>query len=168
MPIKRVTRLYGANHFIVSQTNPAALPFIDQDKNPRGGALITRALKNSTREWLLAGNKLLSNPAGRASATNRFTTMLGRVLSQTYTGDINILPPRRFHNPIKLLSGRNSDEVLELIQAGERACWPNIERIRTQTHISRILDEILQGLEEQVLEQQPHCNIVKPAQDGRP
>jgi len=151
MPIKRITRLYGVNHFIVSQTNPAALPFIHREKSSVGLAVIKRALKNTTREWLLAGNKLLSHPGANESAFNSAATMLGQVLSQTYTGDINILPPSRLHNPMSLLSGRSSEEALALINAGEQATWPHIERIRLQTHISRILDQILTDLDTQML-----------------
>ncbi|GAB3378105.1 DUF3336 domain-containing protein [Spongiibacter taiwanensis] len=150
MPIKRITRLYGANHFIVSQTNPAALPFINRNQNPSGLGILRLAMKNSTREWLMAGNKLLGHSSSQTTV-NRFSNMLGRVLAQTYTGDINILPPKRLHNPINLLSTRSTDEILELIKAGERATWPHIERIRIQTHISRLLDTLIADLDHEVL-----------------
>lgn len=151
MPIKRIARLYGVNHFIVSQTNPAALPFIHGEKSSVGAGVIKRAFKNTTREWLLAGNKLISHPGASQSTFNSAATILGQVLSQTYTGDINILPPSRLHNPISLLAGRSNEEALALINAGEQASWPHIERIRIQTHISRLLDQLLKKIDAQIL-----------------
>ncbi|WP_286696042.1 DUF3336 domain-containing protein [Spongiibacter sp. UBA1325] len=143
MPIKRITRLFGVNHFIVSQTNPAALPFLNQKTDSGPSGIIRQALKNTSREWLLAGNKLLNHPINKRSTINRVSTMLGQAMSQTYTGHINILPPNRFHNPLKLLSGRNTEEIMSLIKAGEQATWPYIEQIRIQTKISRVLSDIM-------------------------
>ncbi|NKI16119.1 DUF3336 domain-containing protein [Spongiibacter sp. KMU-166] len=158
MPIRRITRLYGVNHFIVSQTNPAALPFINREKDPVGLAVLKKAMKNTTREWLVAGNKLISHPAASQSPLHVAATMLGRVLSQTYTGDINIFPPSMLHNPMSLLSGRSSEEALALIHAGERASWPHIERIRIQTHISRVLDNILRQRDALAPQRRPHTS----------
>ena len=45
------------------------------------------------------------------------------------------------------------DEIRALMDEGERATWPRIERIRIQTRISRTLDPILQTFEEQHIEQ---------------
>jgi TAG lipase/steryl ester hydrolase/phospholipase A2/LPA acyltransferase len=166
MPIKRITRLYGANHFIVSQTNPAALPFIARNTTPGGFGIVGGAFKSSAREWLLAGNKLLGHSATSHSAVNKLTNMLGRVLSQTYTGDINILPPKRLHNPINLLTHRDTNQIMDLIIAGERSTWPHIERIRIQTQISRVLDGILDDLDHQVLHNNHKPGYRSPIKQG--
>ena len=62
-------------------------------------------------------------------------------------GDITILPDTRVFNPLKLLSHRSVDEIMQLIEMGERATWPKIEMIRIQTKISRKLDYILRDLD---------------------
>lgn len=150
LPIRRVARLYGVNHFIVSQTNPVALPFVNESKEARGLGILRQALRNCTRECLLAGTKLISGPSSNARAA-RFFRLSSSVLAQTYTGDINILPPRRFHNPLRLLSTRSTEEVMEMIKAGERATWPKLEAIRWQTMISRSLDDIVRRMETQLV-----------------
>jgi len=43
--------------------------------------------------------------------------------------------------------------IIELMDEGERATWPRIERIRIQTRISRTLDPILQRFEEAHIEE---------------
>jgi TAG lipase / steryl ester hydrolase / phospholipase A2 / LPA acyltransferase len=154
LPIRRVARLYGVNHFIVSQTNPVALPFIRENKEPSGLDTLSLAMRNSSREWLLAATRLIGNSSNTSRpGVAQLFRMTSSVLAQTYTGDINILPPTRFHNPLRLLSSRTTDEILEMIRAGERSSWPKIEAIRLQTRISRTLDAILADLETQILKQ---------------
>ena len=87
MPIKRVARLYGVNHFIVSQTNPIALPFVTESKEQHGWGIIKHAMRNTTREWLLAGTKLIAKPVGLNPTLSKVVNMTSSVLAQTYTGD---------------------------------------------------------------------------------
>lgn len=156
MPIKRVARLYGVNHFIVSQTNPIALPFVSESKDQHGWGIIKHAMRNTTREWLLAGTKLIAKPVGLNPSLSKLVNMTSSVLAQTYTGDINILPPRRLHSPIGLLSGRSTEEVMDMIRDGERACWPHIETIRLQTSVSHVLDRILRDMELRLIADSQH------------
>ncbi|MDX1504765.1 MAG: DUF3336 domain-containing protein [Spongiibacter sp.] len=152
LPIRRVSRLYGVNHFIVSQTNPVALPFVEEEKVQRGWGIVRRAFRNTTREWLLAGTKLVAGPGSFRPGVAQLFRMTSSVLAQTYTGDINILPPNRFHNPLRLLSTRSTEEIMDMIKAGERATWPKIEAIRLQTRVSRELDRLLSELERSLVD----------------
>ncbi|MGJ8687730.1 MAG: hypothetical protein ACSHWQ_09645, partial [Spongiibacteraceae bacterium] len=104
------------------------------------------------REWLLAATRIVGGgPGSVRPGIAQLFRMTSSVLAQTYTGDINILPPRRFHNPLRLLTVRSTDEIMEMIRAGERTTWPKIEAIRLQTKISRTLDKIHQDLEQQLV-----------------
>ena len=69
------------------------------------------------------------------------------IINQDYIGDINILPDMLLFNPLKLLSNRSLEEVVDLIAMGERATWPKIEMIRVQTKIGRTLDRIVGQLD---------------------
>ena len=55
----------------------------------------------------------------------------------------SVLPSTRYFNPFRLLAFLTEPEIRELVTAGEKATWPKIEMIRTQTKISRTLDRIL-------------------------
>jgi NTE family protein len=103
--------------------------------------------KVTTREWINAGASLLEKPLSLSPAVSRLTNVALGIINQDYVGDINILPDRRFFNPLKWLAHRSVEEVIELIALGEKATWPKIEQIRLQTEISRALDQILGNID---------------------
>ncbi len=152
LPVKRLARLYGVNHTIVSQTNPLVLPFINEFKGRNTTWDILRETGLATaKNWSLATAQLLSKPLRGNATISRLISTYGSVLSQTYTGDINILPASRSFNPLRILSSRTRQEILDLVKEGERATWPAIEKIRTQTKISRTLDEIMEQFEDRMV-----------------
>lgn len=145
VPLKRLARLYGVNHSIVSQTNPIVLPFVNENKEKQTlWDILQHAGIKTAKEWTLAMGRIARKPLDEQSAFNRMVSSYMSVVSQTYTGDINILPPKRLHNPMRLLSHRTKEETLQMIRDGERTTWPKIEQIRLQTRISRTLDDIRQ------------------------
>ena len=93
----------------------------------------------------------MQKPFGRQGFTSRMISVYSSVLNQTYTGDINILPSTRNFKPLNLLAPRTLDEVMELMRLGERATWPAVEKIRTQTRISRTLDDIQERYEDRLV-----------------
>ena len=151
LPAKRLTRLYGVNHFVVSQVNPAVLPLLRDPKLETGlRSTLTQAslavsksvLRNSLR---LAHRHLPIGPKmGMTLAT------VHSLIDQEYTGDINIFPSFRRFNPRKLISAISEEDIVMLIREGERSTWPKIEVIRSNTLIGQTLDSILkkQGLTE--------------------
>jgi len=152
LPMKRLSRLYGANHFIVSQTNPLVLPFIGAEKNREGViSTISQTGLKTMKDWGLAASHLMQKPFRSSSYFSKLISGYISLVSQTYTGDINILPSGRFLNPAKVLAARPIDEVLALMQEGERSTWPVIERIRIQTHVSRTLNRLIEDLDQSVI-----------------
>lgn len=158
LPMKRVMRLYGVNHSIVSQTNPVALPFIRENRQQNRKGIMADALRETTKLWSLTSAKLLSQSLQNNSVASKLVNFTSTVLAQTYTGDITVLPPKRLHNPSKLLSQRTTAEIIELIQYGERGTWPKLEAIRIQTKISKTLQALIKRLESQIIEQAHQAN----------
>ena len=111
-------------------------------------ATLRHTAKVTTREWINAGASLLEKPLSVSTSVSRLTNVALGIINQDYVGDINILPERRFFNPLKWLAHRSVDEIIELIDMGERATWPKIEQIRVQTKISRTLDRILAEMDQ--------------------
>jgi TAG lipase/steryl ester hydrolase/phospholipase A2/LPA acyltransferase len=143
LPAKRLARLYGVNHYIVSQTNPHIIPFMtDAKRQPGALSVIRNATTRTAREWLNASATIMRKPLAKRPRLNQLTDTVLSVINQDYVGDINILPPFRFRNPTKLLAHLPEKEIKELIEMGERSTWPLIEMIRIQTRISRTLDRI--------------------------
>ncbi|MBT8091451.1 MAG: patatin-like phospholipase family protein, partial [Gammaproteobacteria bacterium] len=152
LPAKRLSRVYGANHFIVSQVNPHVIPFVTDSRRESG---LVSTLKNASgrtvREWLNASATMLEKPLSWNPTISRLTNVGLSIINQDYVGDINILPDMRLFNPFKLLAHRSVAEVVNLIDMGERATWPKVEMIRIQTKIGRRLDRILRELDQRAL-----------------
>jgi len=152
LPAKRLSRIYGANHFVVSQVNPHVFPFVTDSRRQTGlFSTIKSASGRTAREWLNASAALFEKPLSWNPAINRLTNVGLSIINQDYVGDINILPDTRLFNPLRLLSHRSIEEIVQLIDMGERATWPKIEMIRIQTKIGRRLDRILRDLDHRAL-----------------
>ena len=152
VPMKRLSRLYSVNHFIVSQTNPLALPFINTENDSAG--IISTVSKTALRtfnEWGMAATNFVQKPLSDDYYLRRWMSGYLSLVSQTYTGDINILPSKRYLSPTNMLAARSVEEIHELIQDGERMTWPELERVRIQTKISRTLSRLKTQLNKDVL-----------------
>ncbi|MEM9057560.1 MAG: DUF3336 domain-containing protein [Pseudomonadota bacterium] len=152
LPAKRLGRLYGVNHFIVSQINPAVLPFL-KDSGTESGLLDApvRVAAATLRESLHVFKGLSKRLFSPLPRLNVLLDMFYSVALQDYTGDINILPSFRFYNPTKILAHPLEEDVQRLIAEGERAAWPKVAQIKTCTAISRKLDEILLDYDDMAL-----------------
>jgi TAG lipase / steryl ester hydrolase / phospholipase A2 / LPA acyltransferase len=152
LPTKRLARLYGVNHYIVSQANPAVLPFVTGNKHQRGtAAILKNTASRTSKEWMNAVAAILHRPLSKETAVAKVANTFLSMVNQEYVGDVNILPSSRFYNPFKILSRLSTDEVMKLVTAGERATWRRMEMIRVQTRISKTLDRLLQEYEVEFL-----------------
>ncbi|MEM8766394.1 MAG: DUF3336 domain-containing protein [Pseudomonadota bacterium] len=157
MPVRRLTRLYGVNHFISSQTNPVVLWSLRDDQaNDNLFARTLNIYQSAVKEFYKASYPVTMGFVGNIYPLNVVTRMAYGLVTQDYTADINILPRRRFWNPAKLLSVLSEAETRYLISEGEAATWPKVEMIRNCTAISRTLDDILEPMEQRVSEGRLH------------
>ncbi|MEN8820394.1 MAG: DUF3336 domain-containing protein [Abyssibacter sp.] len=146
LPTKRLGRLYNVNHFIVSQVNPHAVPFLAS----RGGqglpALAADWALSSARVQTVQTLKVLQARVKRDGLHNVLEH--ARLLAeQDYRGDTNIHPPMNAWMYRKLLSNPSVDDLHRYILLGERATWPQLALIRNQTRIQRELAAAIARLE---------------------
>ncbi len=152
MPAKRLARLYGVNHYIVSQTNPHVLPFVtDGHRKQTALGLLQTAGRRATREWINAVTMIIDKADKRNGPVTQVTSLMRSIINQDYVGDINILPDYRLINPTNLLGFPGEKQIRKLVASGERCAWPKLEMIRQQTRISRTLRKILQRYETSVV-----------------
>ncbi len=151
LPARRLTRLYGVNHFISSQANPVVLWALQDPHSTSLVAQLTSVYQAAVRDWSRAVYPFTMNLVRNVYPVNMLTRMWFGLLTQEYTADINISPSTRFFNPAKLLAVLSRDETLALIQAGENATWPKIEMIRNCTAVSRYIDATLKETEARAL-----------------
>lgn len=144
LPAKRLARLYGVNHYIVSQANPFVIPFVAASiRRPSNAGILRAAARRSAREWVNAATMILGRADRNNGKVTQVTGMIRSLINQEYGGDINILPDYRFFNPRTVLATPSAKEITHLVNSGERCTWPKLEMIRQQTKISRKLKEIL-------------------------
>jgi TAG lipase/steryl ester hydrolase/phospholipase A2/LPA acyltransferase len=143
LPAKRLARLYGVNHTIVSQANPLALLRMRGERWWRAPQGVKNVFRTAEREYLKAAEAYARRYLRRIPGIGRAANLAYRVNSQEYTGDINIVADLGFIDPRKLLGVLDQHEIDQLVGLGERAAWTQLDRIRICTEISRTLENIL-------------------------
>ncbi|WP_246218685.1 DUF3336 domain-containing protein [Parasphingorhabdus halotolerans] len=97
LPAKRLARLYGVNHHIVSQANPLVTPFasdVSQQKTPISA--IRNATTTTMKAWINANVDIMQKPLSYFPRLNSLANMTLSVINQDYMGDINIIRPSMF------------------------------------------------------------------------
>lgn len=147
LPHLRLRRLHNVNHYIVSQTNPHIVPFV-QDARRKHNSLVAAArdfAKTTAKYQIGATADLLGRfipiEAGRKPLHN-----LHSVLGQDYRGNVTIVPPMRLRDYVGLFTNPTPEMVESLIAEGERATWPQVAMIRCHTRISRTFSACLERL----------------------
>ncbi|MBW4933188.1 DUF3336 domain-containing protein [Marinobacter sp. F4206] len=157
LPAKRLSRLFGVNHYIVSMINPLAVPFIDDPKlrARRGLRNVAGAMATHSAADLLKELETYLTRFG-VSFISPAVLLAHSVLNQSYTGDVNIILEKKNFSWRNVLFGyRNSREIENLILAGKRNTWPKLAMIRNATLIGRELDRILDELDQREFGQRP-------------
>lgn len=153
LPVRRLQRLYGVNHSIVSQTNPHVVPFMSRsDDNHSVAAHARRVLAANVRLNVNFALEFVQKGIKWSNDLGLIVDKAQSVVSQKYVGDINIIPPRRATNVLRIFSNPSVDDVREFIETGERATWPKVDLIRNTTRISRTFHDCLEQLRQQEME----------------
>ncbi len=152
MPVKRLSRLYGTNHYIASQVNPHVLWFL-QDPKARQNLWSTgvNAAFRSYQEWLRATQPMTHKMVRSFPSIEYLYRSFYSIATQEYTGDITITPRSRWFNPMRLLTRLTEKELMSLITEGQQATYPKIEMIRNCTKISKALQEIVADYDRRAL-----------------
>ena len=143
LPAKRLARLYGVNHYIVSQANPLALAIMKGEQYMPVSEGAKKVFRLSTHEILKSGEKFSRRYLRKIPDVGKAMNMFYSVMAQDYKGDVNIAPNFNFVDPQKLLGQLTSAEIQELVIEGERSTWPQLEQIKICSKIGLKLDEIL-------------------------
>jgi len=145
LPAKRLARMYGVNHFIVSQV----MPGLGRERSLKPGIrkITSDASIAATKEVVRGGLDFVQRYASIGPKLGVALNTVNALIDQQFTGDINIYPgygPSGLSMILKMLT---EDEMADLIKAGERATWPKLPAISVTTRIGRTLDRILHAFE---------------------
>lgn len=137
LPVRRLARLFGVNHSIVSQTNPHVVPFLSRSES-------TDSSFSTLADWGVRNLSMNLNYALELAQRRVRSNDLGLLISkaqnvvkQRYIGDINLIPPRQPLNLLRILRNPSMDDVRNFISLGERTTWPKLDMIGNSTRISR-------------------------------
>jgi TAG lipase/steryl ester hydrolase/phospholipase A2/LPA acyltransferase len=148
IPKENVKRQHNVNHYIVSQINPHVVPFLNDDMERTGlfpflQDVVVKGPLVQVEHVLDMVHRHFDVP-GLGSIVKKAHAIVG----QNYSGDITIYPAREEFHFSKMFSNVSKEEAKRLIDAGRRATWPRIERIRNTTQISRTFTDCLDRLAE--------------------
>jgi TAG lipase/steryl ester hydrolase/phospholipase A2/LPA acyltransferase len=145
LPAKRLARMYGVNHFIVSQV----MPGLGRETNTRPGMrkIVSDASIAATKQIVRGALDFVQRYAAVGPRLGTAMNAANALIDQRFSADINIFPGYGVSSLSNLLKMLSEQEMAELILAGERATWPKVPVIRTTTRIGRALDHILHAFE---------------------
>jgi TAG lipase/steryl ester hydrolase/phospholipase A2/LPA acyltransferase len=148
LPAKRLSRLYSANHYIVSMVNPIAIPFLKKEgsRSALGAALGSLGV-GMGRELLNFYRGVVQRQGDNWPRFNMLMNSVHALIDQEYSGDVNIVPSFRWYNPAKILSHLSEKDLIELMEGGEHSTYASVESIRICTKISRTMEDILTRFE---------------------
>lgn len=143
LPARRLSRLYGVNHYIASQVNPVVLWSLLEFRQSGGmlPGLVDFGLRLQ-KEYLNYMRATAARLFKKQPRTSYWIESLLAVAAQNYAGDINIVPRFRWFDPRKLLSHLDGEDRTYLLREGHLATWPHIARIRNSSSIALNLASI--------------------------
>ncbi|EOO02381.1 putative patatin-like phospholipase protein [Phaeoacremonium minimum UCRPA7] len=123
LPMTRLAEMFNVNHFIVSQVNPHITPFMSKEDrldpaHDRSRPQVGSALHDPT-SWLYTFTTLAKDEAlhrlqfmAELRIFPNLVTKLRSVLSQKYSGDINIIPEFTIQDVPRILKNPTVDFML--------------------------------------------------------
>lgn len=159
IPERELQQLFRVKYTIVSQVNPhVSLFFFRPRGSParpsvtrrwRGGFILSSLVKLfllDVKKWLafIRDMELLPRVSG-ADFSNLWT--------QSFEGNLTILPVIRIDNLFKILSDPSEDRMALFMSDGEKATWPSVtaisNRVRIEQCIGRLLHQSRQSIPRQ-------------------
>ena len=150
LPMLRLARLHNVNHYIVSQTNPHVVPFLKDDRERHSAGLMSLVTELARSSYGVYSKHIVEtarhrmDPEGWWRVAEKFLSLT----NQRFSGDINIFPSQTPKKLVRMFSSPTEDDMRHFIRSGERRTWPQIERIRNSSVISRTFEACLQRLKD--------------------
>ncbi|TXS95222.1 DUF3336 domain-containing protein [Parahaliea maris] len=141
LPAKRLARLYGVNHFLVSQVMPVVGR--RDARRPELYHILSDAVSAATKVFVRGSLDAAQRYTRVGPRTGSMLNLFNGLIDQQFSGDINIFPNYGLGRLSQLLKVLSEEEMRDIVLSGERGTWPVIPAIRTTTRIGRTLDSIL-------------------------
>jgi TAG lipase/steryl ester hydrolase/phospholipase A2/LPA acyltransferase len=153
LPMTRLAEMFDVNHFIVSQVNPHVVPFLVKEEEMIAAKALQSVAFSAGPSWM---GSMMSLVKGEAlfrlqvlvdqGVVPSVVTKLRSVLSQRYSGDINIFPQISLVDFPRVLTNPTPEYMEGCMLTGQRATWPRLSRIQNHVAIELALDATIQKL----------------------
>ncbi|KAK9481385.1 acyl transferase/acyl hydrolase/lysophospholipase [Lipomyces japonicus] len=170
LPMSRLNEMFNVNHFIVSQVNPHVVPFLKSTlpKPYFNNSGLISVCPFFLKSWLEKKNIATDLVANAVSISAKITdralrlaisetmhrllmsselgimpnvcTKLRSVLSQTYSGDVTILPEVFISEIPLIMKNPTSKFLLDTKRRGRVSTWPKVSVIRNHCAVELALD----------------------------
>lgn len=158
LPMTRLAEMFNVNHFIVSQVNPHVVPFLTKDEELTATEPPQFPIRPTEPGWLHNSLSIARGEAvhrmqmiAEAGFVQSTVTKLSSILSQRYSGDINIFPRISLADLPSVLSNPTPEYMLGCMLAGQRATWPKLSRIQNHVSLELALDAAVMELEDRAM-----------------
>lgn len=156
LPMTRLAEMFNVNHFIVSQVNPHVIPFLAKEEEIMTAEADERVAAGPS--WVSLSASLCKGEVmhrlQQIADTGIFPTLVTKgksILSQRYSGDINIFPKINYADFPRVLSNPTPEYMKGCMLTGRRATWPKLSRIQNHVAIELALDDTIQKLKGQLV-----------------
>ncbi|KAG0683691.1 hypothetical protein C6P40_000798 [Pichia californica] len=156
LPISRLSEMFNVNHTIACQVNPHIAPLVkfastitnnDEDHNIWNLKSFIFKLSNIL-SMELSHYCDVFNELGIMS---NLATKLRQLMSQSYSGDITILPELKLGEESKTLVNPTPTFIWDCILQGARATWPKLSIIKDQYTVEFAMDKYISVLRSRVV-----------------
>ncbi|KAL6705817.1 Lipase 5 [Coniothyrium glycines] len=158
LPMARLAEIFNVNHFIVSQVNPHVVPFLAKEEEIIAEEAHHKPTNDAGPSWVsnsvdLAKGELLHRlqQVADAGVLPNWVLKMKSILSQQYSGDINIFPQISYADFPRVLSNPTTEYMIGCMLKGQRATWPKLARIQNHVAIELALDDACHKMSERVV-----------------
>jgi predicted acylesterase/phospholipase RssA len=127
LPMQRISELFNVNVFIVSQTNPWVIPFLDQDDTKE----IFNPEKRKFNFWKLLKNLVLSELKHRIHQIQslgilpKFASTILNIITQDYRGHVTIFPVPRWRDYLYMLQNPSKEMIKYCVEHSSKRTFPS-------------------------------------------
>ncbi|CCD25358.1 triacylglycerol lipase NDAI_0F00390 [Naumovozyma dairenensis CBS 421] len=158
LPIPRLSEMFNVDHIIACQVNMHVYPFLKCSVSCVGGEIqneFTAKLKQSISKIYNSVNEEIIHYLGvgaELGIARMPLTKLRSMLSQTYSGNVTILPDISMVSQLpNVLVNPTQQFLLHETMLGARATWPKISMIRNNCGQELALDRAITHLKEKII-----------------
>lgn len=152
LPITRLSEMFNVDHIIAVQVNPHVIPMLKVSVSDVGGHVDNEVFRR-LREALSNCYDFVTGEiihylqiSSEMNVYRNFCSKAITLLSQSYSGDVTILPELAMKDFTKVFVNPTPEFLLDFIIRGARALWPKITVIRNHCGVEFALDKAISHL----------------------